>query len=170
VQFGSTAFHENALANLEEARRLTGVMCAVMVDTLGRELLIVNTKEDVNGAAKVIPVAQGTRVVLTADQSMPATPERLPVNHPQLASVVLAGDTMFVGRYLNTGADGCSLLLKVSRTQVARSSRAAAHKAEPCLAVGWVHHVVRVPVVTRPVCFQPQEGQRSTHKLPGNSN
>lgn len=97
-----------------------------MVDTLGRELLILNTDEAVNsngsgsddsssgGLESSIPVTKGSRVVLTADQTTPASPERLAVNYPHLAQQVLVGDRLFVGRYLNTGSDGCSLFLTVT--------------------------------------------------------
>lgn len=98
-----------------------------MVDTLGRELLILNTDEVVNstgsgsddssvgggGLEATIPVAKGSTVVLTADQSTPASPQRLAVNYPHLAQQVLVGDRLFVGRYLNTGSDGYSLFLRV---------------------------------------------------------
>ena len=40
LQWGTLEYHQQSLRNLEEAVRRSRVMCAIMVDTLGRELMI----------------------------------------------------------------------------------------------------------------------------------
>ncbi len=40
LQWGSLEFHKKSLANLGEAMRRTRKLCAVMIDTIGRELII----------------------------------------------------------------------------------------------------------------------------------
>lgn len=96
-----------------------------MVDTLGRELLLLSTEEPTSSAGSgsddsgsgasetAIPIAHGATVVLTPDAATPPSSERLPVNFARLAQLVGVGDRMVAGRYLNTGSDGCSLHLKV---------------------------------------------------------
>lgn len=40
AQWGSLDFHKKSLANLGEAMKRTRKLCAVMIDTIGRELII----------------------------------------------------------------------------------------------------------------------------------
>jgi hypothetical protein len=40
LQWGQVQYHEQSLKNLQEAMKLTKKLCAVVVDTLGREMLI----------------------------------------------------------------------------------------------------------------------------------
>lgn len=40
MQWGTVDYHKQSLENLKEAMRRTRKLCAVMVDTIGRELII----------------------------------------------------------------------------------------------------------------------------------
>lgn len=53
------------------------------------------------------------QVVITSDPNAQCTPEVLPVTYDKFASMVQPGDSIFVGRYLVTGADDSSLFLEV---------------------------------------------------------
>ena len=46
VQWGSLLFHKKSLANLAEAMKRTRKLCAVMVDSVGRELIINRPTQD----------------------------------------------------------------------------------------------------------------------------
>jgi len=46
LQWGSLGFHKKSLANLAEAMKRTRKLCAVMVDSVGRELIINRPTQD----------------------------------------------------------------------------------------------------------------------------
>ena len=53
MQWGSLDFHKKSLANLGEAMKRTRKLCAVMVDTIGRELIVNRpTTDDQDGWPK----------------------------------------------------------------------------------------------------------------------
>ena len=66
MQWGSLDFHKKSLANLGEAMKRTRKLCAVMVDTIGRELIINRpTTDDQDGWPKFekgISVSLGDKV------------------------------------------------------------------------------------------------------------
>ena len=45
VQWGTVAFHRLSLQNLNEAMRKTRKLCAVMLDTTGREIMVMREHE-----------------------------------------------------------------------------------------------------------------------------
>ena len=46
LQWGSLGFHKKSLANLAEAMKRTRKLCAIMVDSVGRELIINRPTQD----------------------------------------------------------------------------------------------------------------------------
>ena len=46
LQWGSLLFHKKSLANLAEAMKRTRKLCAVMIDSVGRELIINRPTQD----------------------------------------------------------------------------------------------------------------------------
>jgi len=52
-------------------------------------------------------------VVLTTKSKEEAGPNEFPVSYARLPSMVEVGDTIFLGRYLVTGADESSLFMEV---------------------------------------------------------
>lgn len=130
---GTPEYHSISLDNLEQARKATGRTCAVLVDTFGRELMIKRPfKLDESGwplHADDLVINEGQSITLTTDQAATASATHLPVNYAHLPSMVQAGDKMFVGTYLNTGADSSSLYLevvKVTPTEVQCTAKTSA--------------------------------------------
>ena len=69
MQWGSLDFHKKSLANLGEAMKRTRKLCAVMVDTIGRELIVNRpTTDDQDGWPKFekgLSVSLGDKVRAT---------------------------------------------------------------------------------------------------------
>ncbi|KAG6501748.1 hypothetical protein ZIOFF_041631 [Zingiber officinale] len=105
---GDTDYHQETLDNLKVAIRSTKKLCAVMLDTVGPELQVVNKSE------KAISLEVDGCVVLTPDQEKEASPQLLPVNFSGLPKAVKPGDTIFIGQYLFTGSETTSLWLEIS--------------------------------------------------------
>ncbi|XP_042408945.1 pyruvate kinase 1, cytosolic-like [Zingiber officinale] len=105
---GDTDYHQETLDNLKVAIRSTKKLCAVMLDTVGPELQVVNKSE------KAISLEVDGCVVLTPDQEKEASPQLLPVNFSGLPKAVKPGDTIFIGQYLFTGSETTSLWLEVA--------------------------------------------------------
>ena len=59
-------------------------------------------------------------VITTTTYSADAEPGTFSVNYPGFKDMVVVGDTVFLGRYLVTGADESSLYLQVRRTRPER--------------------------------------------------
>ncbi|KAL6125567.1 hypothetical protein ACLB2K_073623 [Fragaria x ananassa] len=106
--WGDAAFHQETLENLKVAIKRTKKLCAVMLDTVGPELLVVNKTQC------PIPLQAETLVVLTPDQDKDATSNLLPINFSGLAKAVHKGDTIFIGQYLFTGSENTSVWLEVT--------------------------------------------------------
>ncbi|KAJ7279824.1 hypothetical protein O6H91_Y377000 [Diphasiastrum complanatum] len=109
--WGDEEYHQATLENLKKAVKNTKQLCAVMLDTVGPELQVMNKNE--------IPIALevDATVVLTPDQTKEASSEVLPINYADLALVVKPGDTIFVGQYLFTGSETTSVWLEVAETE-----------------------------------------------------
>ncbi|KAL1813264.1 hypothetical protein DCAR_0625562 [Daucus carota subsp. sativus] len=105
--WGDSAYHQVTLNNLKTAVKSTKKLCAVMLDTVGPELQVVNTVE------KSISLQADDTVILTPFKGQDATPELLPINFDGLAKAVKVGDTIFVGKYLFTGSETTSVWLEV---------------------------------------------------------
>ncbi|WVY99021.1 hypothetical protein V8G54_031172 [Vigna mungo] len=128
--WGDPEYHQETLENLRAAIKRTKKLCAVMLDTMGPELQIVNKTE------QPITLEEDTLVVLTPDQNKEASSKLLPLNFSGLSKfsgfvlcniVVLnnhvgsantvaikKGDTIFIGKYLFTGSETASVWLEVN--------------------------------------------------------
>ncbi|RWR82391.1 pyruvate kinase 1, cytosolic [Cinnamomum micranthum f. kanehirae] len=106
--WGDNDFHQETLENLKMAVKSTKKLCAVMLDTVGPELQVVNKSEH------SILLESGASVVLTPDQAKEASSELLPINFGGLSKSVKQGDTIFIGQYLFTGSETTSVWLEVA--------------------------------------------------------
>ncbi|XP_042499810.1 pyruvate kinase 1, cytosolic-like [Macadamia integrifolia] len=106
--WGDCDYHQETLEYLKAAVKSTKKLCAVMLDTVGPELQVVNNSEH------SISLQENGYVVLTPDQNKEATSELLPINFSGLSKAVKEGDTIFIGQYLFTGSETTSVWLEVS--------------------------------------------------------
>ncbi|OWM70273.1 hypothetical protein CDL15_Pgr026123 [Punica granatum] len=106
--WGDADFHQETLENLKMAVKSTKKLCAVMLDTVGPELQVVNKTQH------PITLQADSSLVLTPDQSKEATSNSLPINFSGLSKAVKKGDTVFIGQYLFTGNETTSVWLEVT--------------------------------------------------------
>lgn len=89
VQWGSLQFHQQSLRNLAKAMLRTRRLCAVIVDTLGREIFIRREYEiGEDGWPKhgsSVAVATGDSITLTTDRNAKQTETVFPVNYDRLS-------------------------------------------------------------------------------------
>ncbi|XP_057785204.1 pyruvate kinase 2, cytosolic-like isoform X2 [Salvia miltiorrhiza] len=109
--WGDAEFHQESLENLRMAIKSTKKLCALMLDTVGPELQVVNKTEH------PISLEEDSTVVLTPDQDKEATPNLLPINFTGLSEAVKTGDTIFIGEYLFTGSETTSVWLEVTEVK-----------------------------------------------------
>nr|GLL24763.1 pyruvate kinase 1, cytosolic-like isoform X1 [Ipomoea trifida] len=109
--WGDADFHRETLENLRTAIKLTKKLCAVMFDTVGPELQVLNKSE------KAISLKADATVTLTPDKGEEASSEVLPINFVGLSKAVKKGDTMFIGQYLFTGSETTSVWLEVDEVK-----------------------------------------------------
>ncbi|KAL0309613.1 UNVERIFIED_CONTAM: Pyruvate kinase, cytosolic [Sesamum radiatum] len=109
--WGDAEYHQETLENLKIAIKGTKKLCAVMLDTVGPELQVVNRSET------AITLKADDNVILTPDQGQEASSQVLPINFAGLAKAVKKGDTIFVGQYLFTGSETTSVWLEVNDVQ-----------------------------------------------------
>ncbi|XP_073289426.1 pyruvate kinase 1, cytosolic-like [Primulina huaijiensis] len=109
--WGDAEFHQETLENLKSAIKSTKKLCAVMLDTVGPELQVVNR----SGSAITLKVDE--KVFLTPDQGQEASSEILPISYAGLPKAVKKGDTIFMGQYLFTGSETTSVWLEVDEIQ-----------------------------------------------------
>jgi pyruvate kinase len=109
--WGDADFHQETLENLKMAIKSSQKLCAVMLDTVGPELLVVNKSEH------QISLEADSLVVLTPDQAKEATSNLLPINFTGLSKAVKTGDTIFIGQYLFTGSETTSVWLEVKEVK-----------------------------------------------------
>ncbi|KAK6136036.1 hypothetical protein DH2020_030246 [Rehmannia glutinosa] len=105
--WGDAEFHQETLENLKAAIKSTRKLCALMLDTVGPELQVVNKTE------QPISLEEDSEVILTPDQDKEATSHLLPINFTGLSKAVKTGDTIFIGQYLFTGSETTSVWLEV---------------------------------------------------------
>eukprot|EP00890_Picochlorum_soloecismus_P002397 jgi/Picsp_1/3158/NSC_05998-R1_pyruvate kinase len=110
-------YHRMSLHNLHEAMRRTQRLCAVMLDSLGRELMI-RRKYGVDengwpGLFEQLKVECDQRVTITTDPAAECTNSVFPITYAKFPAMCQPGDSMFVGRYLVTGSETSSLFLEV---------------------------------------------------------
>ncbi|KAK9828408.1 hypothetical protein WJX81_005360 [Elliptochloris bilobata] len=118
LTWGPLEFHKRSLVNLGEAMRRTRKLCAVMVDVVGREIILNRpSKIDEDGWPRFenpISVKATDKVTLTTGMVPEgAAGNVLPVSYEKFTSMVQPGDTVFLGRYLVTGSEDSSLYLTV---------------------------------------------------------
>ncbi|KAH0864890.1 hypothetical protein HID58_082101 [Brassica napus] len=109
--WGDAEYHQETLDNLKIAVKSTKKLCAVMLDTVGPELQVINKSE------KAITLKADGLVTLTPNQDQEASSEVLPINFDGLAKAVKKGDTIFVGQYLFTGSETTSVWLEVDEVK-----------------------------------------------------
>ncbi|KAL1541349.1 pyruvate kinase [Salvia divinorum] len=109
--WGDADSHQETLENLKTAIKSTTKLCAVMLDTVGAEMQVVNKRET------SITLKAEDKVILTPDQGQEATSAVLPINFAGLAKAVKEGDTIFVGQYLFTGSETTSVWLEVDEVK-----------------------------------------------------
>eukprot|EP00879_Flechtneria_rotunda_P021199 GHRR01022332.1.p1 GENE.GHRR01022332.1~~GHRR01022332.1.p1 ORF type:complete len:557 (+),score=186.89 GHRR01022332.1:438-2108(+) len=117
LTWGPIEYHRRSLDNLQTAMKQTRRLCAIMLDTLGREVMIrrpfrIEADGWPNQAGQEINVKMGQTLTLTT-RDIECTDTLLPVTYPKFAGMMEAGDTLYVGRYLVSGADSASLYLEV---------------------------------------------------------
>ncbi|CAN8316686.1 unnamed protein product [Cochlearia groenlandica] len=133
-------YHQETLENLKIAVKSTKKLCAVMLDTVGPELQVINKSE------KAISLKADGLVTLTPCQDQEASSEVFPINFEGLAKAVKKGDTIFVGQYLFTGSETTSVWLEVDEVKgddVICVSRNAATLAGPLFTL----HASQVHIV-----------------------
>ncbi|KAL6328262.1 hypothetical protein AAG906_034405 [Vitis piasezkii] len=106
--WGDAEFHQETVENLKVAVKSTKKLCAVMLDTVGPELQVLNRSEH------PISLQVDSLVVLTPNQDKEATSNLLPLNFGGLSKAVKKGDTIFIGQYLFTGSETTSVWLEVT--------------------------------------------------------
>ncbi|KAK8562016.1 hypothetical protein V6N12_049071 [Hibiscus sabdariffa] len=104
-------YHQETLENLKAAVKLTKKLCAVMLDTVGPELRVVNK------SGQAISLTADSTVILTPDEGKEATSELLPINFDGLSKAIKKGDTIFIGQYLFTGSETTSAWLEVTEVK-----------------------------------------------------
>ncbi|MED6156681.1 hypothetical protein PIB30_016616 [Stylosanthes scabra] len=109
--WGDAEYHQQTLENLKAAIKATKKLSAVMLDTVGAELQVVNKSE------KSISLEMDSQVVLTPHKGQDASSKILPINFDGLAKSVKKGDTIFVGQYLFTGSETTSVWLEVAEVK-----------------------------------------------------
>ncbi|CAO2824105.1 unnamed protein product [Amaranthus hypochondriacus] len=109
--WGDVDTHRHTLENLKAAVKDSKKLCAVMLDTVGPELQVVNK------TGKEITLKENEMVTLTPDLEQDATSDVLPINFSGLAKAVKKGDMIFMGKYLFTGSETTSVWLEVSEVK-----------------------------------------------------
>ncbi|XP_058204127.1 pyruvate kinase 2, cytosolic-like isoform X2 [Rhododendron vialii] len=109
--WGDPEYHQETLENLRAAVKAAKKLCAVMLDTVGAELQVVNSTE------KTLQLQEDGKVILTPDHGQEASSEILPINFSGLSKAVKKGDTIFVGQYLFTGSETTSVWLEVDKVR-----------------------------------------------------
>ncbi|GAA0156325.1 kinase [Lithospermum erythrorhizon] len=111
ISWGDAEYHQETLENLRAAIKGTKKLCAVMLDTVGAELQVVNKSEN------PISLKADDTVILTPDEGQEASSEVLPINFSGLSEAVKKGDTIFMGQYLFTGSETTSVWLEVEEVK-----------------------------------------------------
>mmetsp|Transcript_1064 Transcript_1064/g.3258 ORF Transcript_1064/g.3258 Transcript_1064/m.3258 type:complete len:747 (+) Transcript_1064:279-2519(+) len=121
LTWGSLDYHKQSLRNLSEAMQQTGMLCAVIIDIVGREVLVtMDFEDDEEGwpvSQESIPIKAGQEIRLTPDLDAKMSSEVFPVSYNRFAELCSEEDTFFVGRYLASGADDSSIFMKVVRIE-----------------------------------------------------
>ncbi|GAX82387.1 hypothetical protein CEUSTIGMA_g9815.t1 [Chlamydomonas eustigma] len=121
LSWGRMEYHRESLENLQLAMHKTRRLCCTIVDTQGREITVRRqVKVDETGwpvHEEGISIKAGQKVTLTTRSDAEASSNILPVNYEHFNMMAKPGDTIYVGRYLVSGADSASLYLEVEHIQ-----------------------------------------------------
>lgn len=104
-------YHQDTIDNLRIATKKAKKLCAVMLDTVGPEIIISNK------SGNPIELKVDSLVTITPDITKEPSAEILPINYAGFAKEVKKGDTVFLGQYLFTGSETSSVWLEVSETK-----------------------------------------------------
>jgi len=107
--YGDKQYHQETLNNLRQAIKKSRKMCAVIMDVQGPEVTVEKPE------SLQLDMVADEEVVITSDVSRQVSSKCLPLNLPNLASLVAEGDEVFVGQYLFTGSETSSVYLTVRR-------------------------------------------------------
>ncbi|KAG1669578.1 hypothetical protein FOA52_006351 [Chlamydomonas sp. UWO 241] len=94
--WGTPAYHQETLDNLRAAMESTQLACAVVMDTRGRELVVLNRP------AGPIDLKAGSTVTLTCNSNEPASATTLPVSSVASFDGIAPGTIIYVGQALFT--------------------------------------------------------------------
>lgn len=93
MQWGTVEFHRQSLKNLGKAMFETKRLCAIMLDTLGREIFVRRQVEigpdNWPKHGEEIHVAKGGTITLTVDDAATQTDTVFPVNYKNLPSALV---------------------------------------------------------------------------------
>ncbi|KAG1681021.1 hypothetical protein FOA52_009981 [Chlamydomonas sp. UWO 241] len=116
LTWGPLEFHANSLRLLEAAMKRQRRLCAIAIDTMGRELMIRGQWQiNEQGYPWVLgrnDVQVGKRIAITT-REVTADSNTLPIMYPKFTSMVIPGDTIYIARYLISGAESSSVYFKV---------------------------------------------------------
>ncbi|XP_021744522.1 pyruvate kinase 1, cytosolic-like [Chenopodium quinoa] len=104
-------YHQETIDNLRAGTRKANKLCAVMLDTVGPEILVSNK------TGNPVELKADNFVTITPDTTKEPSSEVLPINYVGFAKEVKKGDTVFLGQYLFTGSETSSVWLEVSETK-----------------------------------------------------
>ncbi|KAK9866972.1 hypothetical protein WJX84_008720 [Apatococcus fuscideae] len=120
LTWGPLDYHMQSLRNLQKAVRKTRRLCAIIVDTLGRELFVRRSYNlDPTGWPahdNPLHIKNGQHITMTVDPKAECTATLFPVGFPGFIGMCRPGDQLFLGRYLVSGAEASSLYLEVILT------------------------------------------------------
>jgi len=118
LTWGPLEFHRNSLSYLQEAMKRTRRLASTVIDTMGREIMI-RGQWQVNdqGYPWVLgrnEVSAGQKMIITTREDAVATETLLPIMYPKFTKMAQRGDTIYIARYLVSGAESSSLYLEVT--------------------------------------------------------
>eukprot|EP00210_Caulerpa_lentillifera_P008549 g8154.t2 len=110
MSWGTKAYHDETVDNLQRAVRHTKILCGIMLDTNGTEIHMYNKSE------KKINIEKGQTVVLTCKEDVVASAKQLPVSLESFEGIDLQpGTNVFIGQYLFTGSETTSAYMTVTK-------------------------------------------------------
>jgi len=107
--WGTLEYHTESVQNLRTAMQQTKKSCAILLDTAGSQIVVINRP------AEGIVLEQGQTVTVTCDKSAQASSSVLPISTVQSFEGLAPGSSIFVGQYLFTGSETTSAYLTVQQ-------------------------------------------------------
>lgn len=119
LTWGPINYHKATLRNVAEAAQKTRKLCAVMVDTLGREIMVKRSAKIGSNGWPVHDVSThvtcGQTVTLTTEEVGDSLERTFQVSYKNLPEMCDVGDMIYLARYLATGSEESSLYMQVTR-------------------------------------------------------